>query len=462
MTYSPDRRTALVFAGTGAHGAYHAGALRALQEAGVKIDVVAGRGVGVVAALFAAVDGGAALWDADGLWRSTPVAGFYGWKRPLRVAGYLAALLVGVLLTPLLILAVGAVVYPAGFVLGLLGTETGAALIAWYSGHLQTAFAGAYLPTIVPRLALLVLASLVLTLMIGAARAGRDSARARRQQGSWWWRLAGAPLDATPLQRAVLNSLWRLLSGGGGDGRPSNLVFSRRYAEVLQESIGQPGFRELIVLATDLDSRSDIVAALLREPYRRDFFGRVPGRERLAEGLDLAGTGRDHLIDLAAGALTPSVGFDAQPITFGESSFWRGETHLLSDRPAGIARLLEELAAAGVSQVIVVSAVAAAAAPHRLSRPRVDLRSRLGAAQEASEATALRDAVENARLRFDALFITQPSHNPIGPFDVAGAYDEASDRHQSLQELMAIGYEDVYRQFIEPVVGGSGEQLATP
>ena len=32
--------------GTGAHGAYHAGVLRALQEAGVKIDVMAGQGVG--------------------------------------------------------------------------------------------------------------------------------------------------------------------------------------------------------------------------------------------------------------------------------------------------------------------------------------------------------------------------------------------------------------------------------
>ena len=48
--YSPDRRTALVFSGTGVHGAYHAGVLRALQEAGVKLDVVAGQGMGAGAA----------------------------------------------------------------------------------------------------------------------------------------------------------------------------------------------------------------------------------------------------------------------------------------------------------------------------------------------------------------------------------------------------------------------------
>jgi NTE family protein len=54
--YSPQRRTALVLTGTGTAGAYHAGALRALHEAGVKIDIVAGCGIGVVGALFVAVD----------------------------------------------------------------------------------------------------------------------------------------------------------------------------------------------------------------------------------------------------------------------------------------------------------------------------------------------------------------------------------------------------------------------
>src|SRR2546425_1118303 len=51
--YSPQRRTALVLTGTGTAGAYHAGVLRALHEAGVKLDIVAGRGIGVVGALVA-------------------------------------------------------------------------------------------------------------------------------------------------------------------------------------------------------------------------------------------------------------------------------------------------------------------------------------------------------------------------------------------------------------------------
>src|SRR3954463_10623844 len=78
--YSPQRRTALVLTGTGTAGAYHAGVLRALHEAGVKIDIVAGRGVGGIGALFAAVDGAQRLWDDKGFWRGGGVETLYRWR----------------------------------------------------------------------------------------------------------------------------------------------------------------------------------------------------------------------------------------------------------------------------------------------------------------------------------------------------------------------------------------------
>src|SRR5947209_11137077 len=78
--YSPQRRSALVLTGTGTAVAYHAGVLRALHEAGVKIDIVAGRGVGAIGALFAAVDGAQRLWDDDGFWRGAGVETLYGWR----------------------------------------------------------------------------------------------------------------------------------------------------------------------------------------------------------------------------------------------------------------------------------------------------------------------------------------------------------------------------------------------
>src|SRR5918998_4505086 len=84
--YSTRLRTAIVLTGTGTAGAYHAGVLRALHEAGVRIDLVAGRGIGAATAMFAAVDGGPRLWETNGIWRAG-ASGLYGWRAPLRAAG---------------------------------------------------------------------------------------------------------------------------------------------------------------------------------------------------------------------------------------------------------------------------------------------------------------------------------------------------------------------------------------
>ena len=83
--YSPQHRTALLLTGTGTAGAYHAGVLRALHEAGVKLDIVAGRGVGVIGALFAAVDGAQRLWDEKGFWRADGIDRLYEWRIVPRV-----------------------------------------------------------------------------------------------------------------------------------------------------------------------------------------------------------------------------------------------------------------------------------------------------------------------------------------------------------------------------------------
>ena len=61
--------------------------------------------------------------------------------------------------------------------------------------------------------------------------------------------------------------------------------------------------------------------------------------------------------------------------------------------------------------------------------------------------------------RFAGLYIIRPEHNPLAPFDFDGVYDERSDRHYTLSELVDRGYEDAYRQFIDPVVGASGERM---
>jgi hypothetical protein len=84
--YSPKRRTALVFTGSGSTGAYHAGALRALDESGVKIDLVVGSGVGAVSAAYAAVGGGPRLYGEGGFWQGVRWGSFYRLRLTVRLA----------------------------------------------------------------------------------------------------------------------------------------------------------------------------------------------------------------------------------------------------------------------------------------------------------------------------------------------------------------------------------------
>src|SRR5512136_348944 len=102
--YSPHLRTALVLVGAGTAGAYHAGVLRAFHEAGVKIDVVAGRGMGAVSAAYEAIDGASRLWEPDGLWRGPAVGRTYRWRPALRTAGWAIAAALSLVLAPFALL----------------------------------------------------------------------------------------------------------------------------------------------------------------------------------------------------------------------------------------------------------------------------------------------------------------------------------------------------------------------
>jgi len=110
-----------------------------------------------------------------------------------------------------------------------------------------------------------------------------------------------------------------------------------------------------------------------------------------------------------------------------------------------------------VQQIILVSGAPEAAAPHTLAAARLDLRGRLGEYLQSTEAAIVRDATNTTGgVR---IFPIRPAHNPIGPFDFDAGYDDRSQRRQGLVELINRGYEDAYHQFIEPVVGASGERM---
>jgi hypothetical protein len=435
--------------------------LRAFQEAGVKIDLVAGTGMGAASALFAAIDGGARLWGEDGLWRSADTGRYYRVRAALRTAAWALAGSLSVVLLPLLALVAGLVIYPLGFLLRLAGVSSAALASRAYTSLVETAFDPGFLPAVLPRAFLLSLVLFVGTLgalAIGILVTGRGR---RRDDAPIWWRIVGAPLSAAGAASAVSRGLWQLVGGAAGARRPGHVDLSRAYTELLRENVGQPGFRELLLTVHDLDMRRDFVFALLGERHRRDFFRASDGPggdRRLSEGFDLAGVSRDNLMDAVLAGIGLPVATEVRLIGFPPESYWCGETHRAACRPGSVDRLLDELPLAGVEQVIVVSAFPEFEGPHRLTVPRSDWRGRVSDFLAGADAAALRSAVAVAR-PFRCTFVVHPAYNPVGPLDVGGCYDQRSDRFVTLGELVDRGYEDAYRQFIDPVVGASGERL---
>jgi len=482
--YSTKLRTALVLTGSGTSAAYHAGVLRALHEAGVKIDLTAGRGVGVIGALFAAIDGGARLWDGDGVWKGPGASHFYTPRTGLRVAAWALAGAAAVLAVPIFFLALAVLLAIVGLLLTLVGL--GAASTAVTSGYarwIEIIFAPAAMPTVVPRLALFAALIAVAALFASAIPAVFTGGGRRRSGGGMAGRILGGPLTTSGLSSRCASELWRLVRGGGAAPSPSRVELARRYLELLSENLGQPGFRELVLTAHDLDARRDLVFALLHPRLRTRFFSRVSvaagarqaeaalgGRagldlvdvgSRPLEAFDLAGFARDHLLDVVEAGLAIPFASDPHLLSFSPDGPWRGETHRVGDRPGSLTRLIEEVAAAGAEQVILVSASPPPAQAHELSASRGDLRGRAAEQLAAFESATLRDVLEQFTGRFAGLFVIRPAHNPLGALDFEGVYDERSDRTHTLGELLDRGYEDAYRQFIEPVIGASGDTIAT-
>ena len=141
-------------------------------------------------------------------------------------------------------------------------------------------------------------------------------------------------------------------------------------------------------------------------------------------------------MDVLAAALSVPGVTEPPLVAFRADGFWRGEAHRLADRPAALSRLIEEAAAAGAEQVIVVSAAPGRRGPHELSAGPARPRGRIGeqlAAESRPPRCGTRCAPPHAA--FHGVFVIRPAHNALRPFDLAGAYDERSDRRQSLAEL---------------------------
>ena len=141
--------------------------------------------------------------------------------------------------------------------------------------------------------------------------------------------------------------------GAGSTAQPQAADVARRYAELLAENLGQPGFRELLIAAHDVDARQDLLFVLAEPRHLEQLRSvRIEGFDRRSEVQDLSGACGHHTADALAAALSVPLLTEFQGIRFAADSFWRGETHRLSDRPGAVVRIVDELRGLGFTQVI--------------------------------------------------------------------------------------------------------------
>ena len=292
----------------------------------------------------------------------------------------------------------------------------------------------------------------------------RPSARAAPTgvgRGAAWWRLLRrAARRREPGRHAASTELWNLVRGAAPIAAPRRPRSGRRYVELLAENLGQPGFRELLAGVHDIDARRDLVFALLGGRARAAVSSAAPAPAmrrdaRSVETFDLAGAARDHAGRRAGGGAGRCRSPPTAPAPLPPEGPWRGETHRLCDRPGGLCRLLEECGRrrrTGDPRRRRPPPPARAARAER--RPRRPARPRRRAARRLRGGRAPRRASNSSPAASPACSSSGRRTIPLGPLDFGGVYDERSDRRHTLAELIDRGYEDAYRQFIEPVVGG--------
>ena len=459
--YSPKRRTALVFTGSGSTGAYHAGVLRALDESGVKIDIVVGSGIGTVTAAYAAVGGGPRLYGKRGFWDGARGGAFYRLRPIVRLALALLGVSFAIFALPVLLGLVLGMLFPLLLIADRVqpGVASRALSFLWVAPEVLS---GPYLGAqAVPVFALAMLAIATVAVLYF-----RDRRRFPEAFESF--------LDAEPGLARLRRGLWEVARGAALSGRPpSEAELGRRYVSLLAENLGEPGFRELVLRAADLDRGEALSFALLREEAS------PPSRPRLlADAVDLRVAGNDALFfdALATGLLLP-MAMPLRRVTFPRGTTHAGETHRLTDATFASGSGIAEALAAGAEQVIVVTGVPETATP--LTRRRGPL-ARIDAAVRALERRAAdeiddvwrvsrmvgtlghrgesgRRAWEdpaNGRVHGEVdLWAIRPDRRALGPLDLDGTRDPATEVLQTTDDLLELGFRDAYRQFVEPVVG---------
>ncbi|HLA77575.1 MAG TPA: hypothetical protein VJU18_08365, partial [Vicinamibacteria bacterium] len=296
-----------------------------------------------------------------------------------------------------------------------------------------------------------------------------------------------SPLDPSPGRDRLARGLWEISRGSAVSvGAPGPAEIGRRYVALASENLGQPGFRELIVRAADLETGDSLAFVLLEDGPRARFLKARSRGSRSAPGgppgvVDLRQAGHDALFfEAVASGLLPPGATPLGRLCFPKGGPHAGETHRLTDAALVAGCGIAEALAAGAEQVIVVTAM-----PERASLPlrrrgaratvegvaatleRQTVESDLRAAERINRMVATlghattegrrawEDPATGRQYREFGLYLIRPPRRGLGPLEFDGAEHPGTEVQETLLDLLEQGYHDAYRLFIEPVLGAA-------
>jgi hypothetical protein len=451
-------RTAVVFAGSGASGAYHAGVLKALDEAGVRIDLMVGSGVGVLAAAFGAAASGSVLYGEKGLWREISARRVFRLRSGFRFLRALGLVALSAFLVPALLALLLGLLLPAflavdfarpGFMTDLSRT------LATLAPGLRLFFVFALAaPTFLAFLFLLFRGASILK---GSKRRFGEALE--------------SAFDLADIEGDLARRLWEVARGPAlNEPAPETAEVGRQYAALIGENAGQPGFRGLVLRAANLDARRPLVLKLVSD-YGQTVAARVEGDDLL----DLRDTAVAPLLyDVVATAFAATPLVSPRRVRLPKQGAFGGEVHRIAEASAMAGSGLSEAIALGADQIVLVTATAKDPGPLPERRGLRALASAFLALQERTaiesdlrqterlnrivetvghqKSTGERewqDPVTGRRFRSVTVHTVRPRRSLLRPLDLDGAVDPSNEVETSLLDWLEEGHRDAHRCFLD-------------
>lgn len=458
------QRTAVVFAGSGASGAYHAGVLKALDEAGVRIDFMVGSGVGVLAAAFGAGASGSVLYGEKGLWRWISTRRVFELRKTFRFLRSLGLVGLSAFLVPAVVALLLGLFLPVFLAVdfarpGFMTTLTQA--LAGLAPGLRLFFIFALAaPTFLA----------FLFILLGGARLFRTS---RRRVGE---HLESA-FDLSGVEKEIARRLWEVARGPAlNEKAPDTAEIGRQYAALIAENSGQPGFRGLVLRAANLDARRPLVLKLTSQaPDERTSF---KNSER-EEPLDLKDAATAPLLyDVMATAFNTAPFSSPRRVRLPKQGAFGGEVHRIAEASAIAGCGLGEAIALGANRIVFVTATAEEPGPMPVRRGLRALAAAFVALQERNAIEAdlrqtqrlnrivetvghqrstgereWQDPLTGRKFRSISVHTVRPRRSLLRPLDLDGAIDPANEVETTLLDWLDEGHRDAHRCFLDAALG---------